>query len=147
MPIATAHRAPRHAAPEPHESLAGTVPQQRRARHTLLERPDRVPVETRPRPEAAVETTHPVRIVDRDPALRPIALPFPETAGLLIRHPASSALAVSCDTRGRGGPDAERFPCYAVISGHEAAGDHLWMTYREARRGGWVLAGDVHDLL
>jgi len=105
------------------------------------------------RPAAAHETTQAMRAVDRAAdQLAPIALPFPETAGLLIRHPTTGALAVSCDGPTREDPGAERFPCYAVISGHQLHRDRdgrprMWLTYREARTGGWHLVGDVHDLL
>lgn len=74
-------------------------------------------------------------------------LPFPDTAGQLIRHPQTKALAVSCDARGKQTPEAETTACYAVITGghlhrNPATGDApMWLSYPEALREGWVEIG------
>lgn len=79
--------------------------------------------------------------------LQPVALPFPDKAGQLIRHPRTRALAVACNTRGHDSPAADRFPCYAVIEGHAKHRNRMWLTYREALAEGWRAIGDVHEFV
>lgn len=100
------------------------------------------------RHSAAIERTRAFRPVDRaaDGLARPSRLPFPRTAGLLIRQPDTGALAVSCNARGSESPGADRFPCFAVIEGHAHHGNHLWLTYGEACAHGFELVGDVHHV-
>ena len=130
MTTSTPHRA-RHRAPEP----AATAHRHGR------------------RAAAAHESTAALRAVDRAAdQLTDRPLPFPETAGLLIRHPGTGAVAISCNGPGRDTPGADRFPCYALVSGHDDHRDssgrgQLWLTYRQALAGGWRLVGDIHDQL
>ncbi len=100
-----ARRSSRHA-------LRDSVPAPRATTET---RPGRHLAEPVRRPDAVHEATQPLQSVDaRRDGLAATGLPFPETSGLLIRHPGSGALAVSCNTRGHDTPEAERYPCYAV---------------------------------
>lgn len=116
----------RHRRPEPAEPVAPLAPVEER-RDTRL------------------ELTQPMPAVF--PGAR-VLLPFPEQAGQVIRHPATGALAVSCNSPGFPTPRGDKVPCYALIRGAELHRDRtgrapLWLTYNEAVRAGWRVAGHL----
>lgn len=100
------------------------------------------------RDEARHEATAAMTPVDRQTDGLPGAtVPFPEHAGQLIQHPVTGAVAVAANATHAEQPRADRFPCYAVLTGHRQHGGHAWLTYPEVIAGGWVLAGNVFEHL